>query len=149
MLNIPHGRSFRHKSIPFRRTNVVALNRSLWCPETETDILEPSPATLSYSLGLSALSLRVGEDVRLLLVSALALDCQFGGHVVDSVAESMCGGCCVVVSSYVVGSKVSNLRSRNSACRVCTLLGLCDTSGSRAVDRASAGKCEAWLDKVH
>ena len=50
--------------------------------ETKTDVLVPSPATLSDSGGLLS-DLAVLEDVRLLLESALALDCKFGGHVDD------------------------------------------------------------------
>jgi hypothetical protein len=61
-------------------TNVVALNGGPGSPEAETDVLHPSPATLSSPLGLAALLLVVLEDVRLLLESALALDSQFGGH---------------------------------------------------------------------
>lgn len=61
-------------------TNVVALNGVLGGPEAETDVLHPSPATLSSSLGLAALLLGVLEDVRLLLESALALDGQLGRH---------------------------------------------------------------------
>lgn len=61
-------------------TNVVALNGGLGSPEAETDVLHPSPATLSGPLGLAALLLVVLENVRLLLESALALDSQFGGH---------------------------------------------------------------------
>ena len=62
------------------RTDVVAFNGVLRCPEAQTDVLVPSPATLSDSLGLAALSLRVEEDVWLFLERALALDCQFGRH---------------------------------------------------------------------
>lgn len=61
-------------------TDVVALNGGLGGPEAETDVLHPSPAALSSSLGLAALLLVVLENVRLLLESALALDSQFGGH---------------------------------------------------------------------
>ena len=55
-------------------TNVVALNGGPGSLEAQTDVLHPSPATLSSPLGLSALLLVVLEDVRLLLESALALD---------------------------------------------------------------------------
>jgi len=61
-------------------TNVVALNGGLRGPETQTDVLVPSPATLAHALGLAALALGVEEDVRLLLESALGLDGQFGCH---------------------------------------------------------------------
>lgn len=55
-------------------TNVVALNGGPGSPEAQTDVLHPSPATLSSPLGLAALLLGVLENVRLLLESALALD---------------------------------------------------------------------------
>lgn len=55
-------------------TNVRALNGGLGCPETETDVLVPSPAALANSLALAAGLLVVEEDVRLLLESTLALD---------------------------------------------------------------------------
>lgn len=55
-------------------TNVVALNGGPGGLEAQTDVLHPSPATLSSPLGLSALLLVVLENVRLLLESALALD---------------------------------------------------------------------------
>jgi hypothetical protein len=61
-------------------TNVVALNGGPGSLEAQTDVLHPSPATLSSPLGLAALLLVVLENVRLLLESALALDSQFGGH---------------------------------------------------------------------
>jgi hypothetical protein len=79
-------------------TNVVALDGSLGSPEAQTDVLVPSPATLSYTLGLAALALGVQEDMRLLLESALALDSQLGGHDRGdeqslSVVEGFSGGC--------------------------------------------------------
>jgi hypothetical protein len=55
-------------------TNVVALNGGPGSLEAQTDVLHPSPATLSSPLGLAALLLVVLENVRLLLESALALD---------------------------------------------------------------------------
>lgn len=57
-------------------------NRILGRPEAQSDVLVPSPATLSDLCRLRELraALVVEEDVRLLLVGALALDCQFGGH---------------------------------------------------------------------
>lgn len=61
-------------------TNVVALNGILGGPETKTDVLHPSPATLLGPLGQATSPLSVLEDVRLLLVSALALDGQLGRH---------------------------------------------------------------------
>lgn len=54
-------------------TDVRALNGGLGRPEAQTDVLVPSPAALA-DLVLSGGLLVVGEDVRLLLVSALALD---------------------------------------------------------------------------
>ena len=72
------AKSRREGSMP--HTDVASVNCSLWCLESQTDILEPSPSTLSDSLGLSGLELRVEEDVWLLLVSALALYSQFGRH---------------------------------------------------------------------
>jgi hypothetical protein len=59
-------------------TDVVALNGGLGGTETETDILVPA-AGLTSLLGLG-LRLRVLEDVRLLLESALGLDGQLGRH---------------------------------------------------------------------
>jgi hypothetical protein len=77
--------SYRHSSTSFNtqipRTDVRTLNGGLGRPEAQTDILVPSPATLSDSLLLGAGLLGVLEDVRLLLESALALDGQFGSHV--------------------------------------------------------------------
>jgi hypothetical protein len=62
-------------------TDVAALNCSLGRSETETNILEPSSATLSNLLRPRSLSgLVVEENVRLLLVGTLGLDCQFGSH---------------------------------------------------------------------
>lgn len=61
-------------------TDVATLNGSLWCPETESNVLVVSSATLSDSLRLVGAALVVDEDVWLLLESALALDSQFGRH---------------------------------------------------------------------
>ena len=60
-------------------TNVAALDGGLGGTETKTDVLVPSSATLSNSLALG-LGLAVGENVRLLLESALRLDGQLGRH---------------------------------------------------------------------
>ena len=57
-----------------------ALNSSLGRPEAQSDILIPSPTTLSDTLALAALNLGVEEDMGLLLESAFALDCKFGRH---------------------------------------------------------------------
>ena len=64
----------------FERTDVAALNGGLGGTETQTDILVPSSATLARS-GRLGLSLGVEKDVRLLLESALGLDCQLGRPV--------------------------------------------------------------------
>lgn len=66
------------------RTDVIALNGILGSLEAQSDIFEPSPSALASTLATSAGAgalLVVLEDVRLLLVSALALDSKFGGHV--------------------------------------------------------------------
>ena len=75
-------------------TNVCSLNSVLRGPEAQTDILIPSPATLSLALALAGLRLVVEEDMRLLLVSALALDSELGGHLDGSVCVDlkMCCG---------------------------------------------------------
>lgn len=62
------------------RTNVAAVDGSLGGTETKTNILVPSAAGLSRS-GALGLDLRVLEDVRLLLESALGLDGQLGSPV--------------------------------------------------------------------
>lgn len=59
-------------------TDVVTLNRSLWCSEAQSNVLVPSSSTLSDA-GLR-LRLGVQEDVRLLLERALRLHGEFGGH---------------------------------------------------------------------
>lgn len=73
-------------------TDVVALDGGLRGTETQADILVPPPALGSLlALGLG---LRVQEDVRLLLESALGLDGQLGRHgcgVVDEEAMSSWG----------------------------------------------------------
>lgn len=59
-------------------TDVVTLNSGLGGTETQTNVLVPSPALASLlALGLS---LRVEEDVRLLLERTFRLDGQLGGH---------------------------------------------------------------------
>jgi hypothetical protein len=60
-------------------TDVGALNRGLWCPEAQPDVLVPSSSILAGSARLG-LRLGVEEDVRLLLESALRLHGKFGGH---------------------------------------------------------------------
>lgn len=59
------------------RTDVGALNGGLGGSETKTDVLVPSAATLARSGALGS-GLRVLEDVRLLLESALGLNGQLG-----------------------------------------------------------------------
>ena len=77
---IPH--SPRPSVVKCVHTNVAALNGGLGGTETKTNILVPSSATLSNSLALG-LGLAVGENVRLLLESALRLDGQLGRHGCD------------------------------------------------------------------
>lgn len=60
--------------------DVGSVNGGLGGLETQTDVLVPSAAVLASAGSLADL-LGVLEDVRLLLVSALALDGKFGGHV--------------------------------------------------------------------
>ena len=67
------------RSLPYPRTDIVALNGGLWCSESQSDILVPSSSSLS-DLGGLGLDLGVQEDVRLLLESALRLYSKFGGH---------------------------------------------------------------------
>ena len=67
-------------------TDVGALNGVLGGTESQTDILVPAAAGANL-LGLG-LGLRVKEDVRLLLVSALGLDCQFGS-LLDGLAVTV------------------------------------------------------------
>ena len=57
----------------------MTLNGGLGSLEPQADILVPSPAALSDFLALG-LDLRVGEDMRLLLESALRLHSQLGRH---------------------------------------------------------------------
>ena len=102
-------------------TNVRTLNGGLWGPETQTDVLVPSPATLSDSVAL-ALGLCVREDVRLLLERALALDSQFGGHdcgVGQSIVEGSVGE--GVAAASVVGREVEGVKSR---CALLSKIGL-------------------------
>jgi hypothetical protein len=59
--------------------DVVSFNGVLWRLEAQTNILVPSSSTLSNS-SLCGAGLLGGENVRLLLESALRLNGQFGGH---------------------------------------------------------------------
>ena len=61
-------------------TDIVSFNRGLRCPEAQSNVLEPSPPTLSYTLGLRILVLVVEEDVRLLLERAFRLHGQLCRH---------------------------------------------------------------------
>lgn len=74
--------SSRQIIVEFVHTNVAALNGGLGSTESKTNILVPSSATLSNSLAFG-LRLAVGENVRLLLESALRLDGQLGRHGCD------------------------------------------------------------------
>ena len=68
-------------------TNVASLDRGLGCPEAQTNVFVPSSTSLAGSLCRLQLSVFVvEEDVRLLLVSALRLHCQFGRHDCGCVA---------------------------------------------------------------
>jgi len=60
--------------------NIVTFNGILGRPEAQTNVLVPSLSTSTLCL---CSSLMVLEDVRLLLISALTLDCEFGSHVFD------------------------------------------------------------------
>ena len=62
------------------RTNICAFDCSLRCPEAQPNVLVPSSPTLSDSGALSPLDFLINEDVRLFLVGALRLYCQFGRH---------------------------------------------------------------------
>jgi len=64
--------------------DVVSFNGGLGRPEAQADIFVPSSSTLADSPALCGLGFVVEEDMRLLLVGALGLDCQLGRHV--------CGG---------------------------------------------------------
>ena len=72
-------------STQIAHTNVVTLNRRLWCPETQSNVLVPSSSTLSNA-GLR-LRLGVQEDVRLLLERTLRLHGEFGGHDCGALVE--------------------------------------------------------------
>jgi len=60
--------------------DVSTLNGGLWCSEAQADIFVPSSSTLANSSALCGLGFVVEEDVRLLLVGALGLNCQLGRH---------------------------------------------------------------------
>lgn len=80
-------------------TDVVSIDCSLWCPESQPNVLVPPPTTLPNALALCALDFVVEKDVRLLLESPLGLDRQLGRHgrslvedfrCVDVVDDSIC-----------------------------------------------------------
>ncbi len=58
----------------------MTLNRSLWCSESQTNVLVPSSSSLADGPGLR-LGLRVQEDMGLLLEGTLRLHGKFSGHV--------------------------------------------------------------------
>jgi len=60
--------------------NVWSFNGRLWRSEAQPDVLVPSSSTLANSPAFGGLEFVVEEDVRLLLVGALGLDCQLGRH---------------------------------------------------------------------
>lgn len=65
---------------PDALTDIAAGDGSLRCPEAQSNIFVPSSASTRL-LALRRLCFLVEEDMRLLLVCALGLDCQFGSHV--------------------------------------------------------------------
>lgn len=74
-----------------RHTDVFALNGIPGSAEAETDIFVPSSAALAHCPRLGRLAaLVVEEDVRLLLVCALALDSQLGSHDCGRNAITVC-----------------------------------------------------------
>ena len=62
------------------RTDVGSLNRGLGSLNAQSDVLEPSPSTLTGLGALGSLCFRVYEDVGLLLERTLRLDSQFCRH---------------------------------------------------------------------
>ena len=116
-------------------TNVVALNGGPGSPEAQTDVLHPSPATLSSPLGLAALLLVVLENVRLLLESALALDSQFGGH-----------DCCVLGNRSKLATMVyfSEVVVEVAVGRACSV-----QSTSRIHNRRLQKCAQAWRPRKH
>lgn len=84
MIKTRDGRADEH-------TDVVSVNGGFGRPETQSDFFEPSATTSTCTSALCGdrALLVVEKDVRLLLKSALALDCEFCSH----------GGCEIGVSS--------------------------------------------------
>ena len=87
-------------------TNVCALNGGLWGLESQTNILIPSPSSLSDS-ALSRADLAGEEDMGLLLESTLRLHSQLGGHFL--------GGSCGVSLAGVCESSFGGALSRWAA----------------------------------
>lgn len=118
-MRVPSAFNPPHRFHAGSLTNVGALDGSLGSPEAETDVLVPSPATLSDTLGLAALALGVQEDVRLLLESALALDSQFGRHDRGDVQSVGSGDVCAVLSMVVEGVRsCTTVRFQKPAAKV-------------------------------
>jgi hypothetical protein len=66
--------SYRNKTDKWAfLVNVTAFDSSLWCPETEANILV-EPSTFAHALALSTLCFAVEEDMWLFLESAFALN---------------------------------------------------------------------------
>lgn len=61
-------------------TDIAALDGSFGSFEAQPNVLVPSPSTFSHPLALCILALVIEEDVRLLLISPLRLNGQFGRH---------------------------------------------------------------------
>lgn len=78
----PHFRLWGNDQ-ELERTYVGSLNRSLWRPESKSNVLVPSSPAFAHLLALRALHLRVKEYVRLFLESPLRLHGQFGRHDCD------------------------------------------------------------------
>lgn len=63
-------------------TDVGALNGSLWRPEAQPNVLEPSSSTLPSFCALGSLGFGIHKNVRLFLESSLRLHRQLGCHLV-------------------------------------------------------------------
>lgn len=99
--------------LPSIHTNVAALDGSLWCPETQTNIFVVSATAFSNLLRLCDCALVVEEDVWLLLVSTLTLDCQLCRH--DCVGEQS------IVMATVCSTVQCSLESPPNCVRECVL----------------------------
>ena len=69
-----------HRRLKEVQTDVGSVNRSLGGPKAQSNVLEPSPPTLSGLGTLGSLCFRIDEDVGLLLERTLRLNCQFCRH---------------------------------------------------------------------